>query len=196
MLVRDVGRDCCQTGPAQLALGDPPDLRPTGLSLKARPKRYPPRDFPPRKPGLLLEPRPRSFRRSWGCWLAGAVTLALDRLGWDRGAGNMVAGLGVALCGLTAFAHTAKLMWGALYLSFDRTCHGQAGDRRGLAMAWRQDGYSNTDDLPGSFVVGLEALAGRQACGADQCRRCRAAALRQSCGPGRPEFSKTPDRSL
>ena len=43
------------------------------------------------------------------------MTLALDRLGWDRGAGNMVAGLGVALCGLTAFAHTAKLVTGGVW---------------------------------------------------------------------------------
>ncbi|OYW41818.1 MAG: tellurium resistance protein, partial [Rhodobacterales bacterium 12-64-8] len=42
--------------------------------------------------------------------LAGAVRLSLDRLGWDRGLGELLVGLALALFAFAAFAYLAKLV--------------------------------------------------------------------------------------
>ncbi|MFC3087468.1 tellurium resistance protein [Tabrizicola soli] len=77
---------------------------------EARPKRYPPPQFPPRRPALFARMPPAVFPSLLGLLgLAGAVRLALGRLGWDPGPGDLLAGGAVALWAFAAFAYGVKL---------------------------------------------------------------------------------------
>lgn len=76
-----------------------------------RPKRYPPPEFPPRRPALFARTPPAVFPAILGfLGLAGAVRLALDRMGWDQGLADLLAGVAVALWLFAAFAYLAKVV--------------------------------------------------------------------------------------
>jgi tellurite resistance protein len=84
----------------------PPDQRP-----EARPKRYPPPEFPPRRPALFARTPPAIFPPLLGLLgLAGALRLALGRLGLDAAAGDLLAGVAVALWLFAATAYAAKVL--------------------------------------------------------------------------------------
>ncbi len=77
----------------------------------APPKPFPPPEFPPRKAARFARTPPVIFPPILGALaLAGAVRLSLDRLGWDRGPGELLAGLALALWAFAAFAYLAKLV--------------------------------------------------------------------------------------
>ncbi len=84
----------------------PPDTR-----SEARPKRYPPPEFPPRRIPAFAKTPPAIFPPILGLLgLAIALQLALEALGFDRGPGDLLAGLAVALWAFAAFAYGAKAM--------------------------------------------------------------------------------------
>lgn len=75
-----------------------------------RPKRYPAPEFPPRQPKLFARMPPAVFPSILGLLgLASAVRLALGRMGWDMGPGDLLAGLAVALWAFAAVAYGVKL---------------------------------------------------------------------------------------
>ncbi len=75
-----------------------------------RPKRYPPPEFPPRRPAVFARTPPAVFPAILGILgLAGAVRLALGRTGWDQGLADLLAGVAVALWLFAAFAYLVKL---------------------------------------------------------------------------------------
>lgn len=77
---------------------------------EVRPKRYPPPEFPPRRPAVFARTPPAIFPPILGLLgLALALRLALGRLGWDAGPGDLVAGVAVALWAFAALAYAAKL---------------------------------------------------------------------------------------
>ncbi|MCX7289335.1 MAG: tellurium resistance protein [Rhodobacterales bacterium] len=79
--------------------------------LDARPKRYPAPEFPPRKIAAFARTPPAIFPPILGLLgLAVALRLALDRLGLDRGAGDLLAGVAVALWAFAAVAYGAKVV--------------------------------------------------------------------------------------
>ena len=76
----------------------------------ARPKRYPPPEFPPRRPALFAKTPPAIFSPLLGLL---ALTLALQgalaQLGLPAAPGQLVAGLVVPLWAFAAFAYGAKV---------------------------------------------------------------------------------------
>lgn len=83
----------------------PPDNRPD-----ARPKRYPPPEFPPRQPALFARTPPALFPPALGLLgLAIALRLALGRLGWDQALADLLAGVAVALWGFATIAWLGKV---------------------------------------------------------------------------------------
>lgn len=79
-------------------------------TISRRPKRYPPPEFPPRRPKLFAKTPPAVFPSILGLLgLAGAVRLMLGRLGLDPGPGDLLAGLAVALWAFAAVAYGVKL---------------------------------------------------------------------------------------
>jgi tellurite resistance protein len=80
------------------------------MTIEPRPKRYPPPEFPPRRAALFVRTPPAIFPSILGLLgLASALRLALGRLGWDRGAGDLIAGLVVALWAFAAVAYGVKV---------------------------------------------------------------------------------------
>ncbi|MBN8633478.1 MAG: tellurium resistance protein [Rhodobacterales bacterium] len=80
------------------------------MTLQPRPKRYPPPEFPPRRPKLFARTPPVIFPPILGLLgLAGAVRLALARLGLDTGPADLMAGIAVALWAFAAVAYGAKI---------------------------------------------------------------------------------------
>ena len=78
--------------------------------ISARPKRYPPPEFPPRRPKLFAKTPPAVFPSILGLLgLAGAVRLMLGRLGLELGPGDLLAGVAVALWAFAAVAYGVKL---------------------------------------------------------------------------------------
>ena len=78
--------------------------------VSARPKRYPPPEFPPRRAKLFARPPPAIFPPILGLLgLAAALRLMLGRLGWDQGPGDLLAGLAVTLWAFGALAYGVKL---------------------------------------------------------------------------------------
>ncbi|MGL4236330.1 tellurium resistance protein [Tabrizicola sp.] len=76
----------------------------------ARPKRYPPPEFPPRRPALFAKTPPAIFPPILGLLgLAIAVRLALLELGLDAGPGDLLAGVAVALWVFATTAYLGKL---------------------------------------------------------------------------------------
>jgi tellurite resistance protein len=81
------------------------------MTLEPRPKRYPPPEFPPRRPKLFAKTPPAIFPPILGfLGLALAVRLALARLGWDAGPGELLAGIAVALWAFAAVAYLGKIL--------------------------------------------------------------------------------------
>ncbi len=84
----------------------PPDTR-----LDARPKRYPAPEFPPRRTPPFAKTPPAIFPPILGLLgLAIALRLALEGLGLDRGPGDLLGGIAVALWAFAAFAYGAKVV--------------------------------------------------------------------------------------
>ncbi|WP_103256128.1 tellurium resistance protein [Tabrizicola aquatica] len=80
------------------------------MTLDARPKRYPPPEFPPRRPKLFARTPPAVFPSILGLLgLVSAVRLGLGRMGWDMGPGDLAAGLVVALWAFAAVAYGVKV---------------------------------------------------------------------------------------
>ncbi|MCU0905198.1 MAG: tellurium resistance protein [Tabrizicola sp.] len=80
------------------------------MTVEPRPKRFPPPAFPPRQPALFARTPPAIFSPILGLLgLALAVRLALGQLTLDRGPGDLLAGIAVALWGFAAFAYGAKV---------------------------------------------------------------------------------------
>jgi tellurite resistance protein len=81
------------------------------MTTPPRPKRYPPPEFPPRRPALFARTPPAIFPAILGfLGLALACRLALARLGWDAGPGDLIAGLAVALWTFAAVAYLGKVV--------------------------------------------------------------------------------------
>jgi tellurite resistance protein len=81
------------------------------MNREPRPKRYPPPEFPPRRPKLFAKTPPAIFPPILGfLGLALAVRLALARLGWDAGPGELLAGIAVALWAFAAVAYLGKIL--------------------------------------------------------------------------------------
>lgn len=80
------------------------------MTLQPRPKLYPPPEFPPRRPKLFAKTPPAIFPPILGLLgLAGAVRLALGRLGFDPGPGDFLAGAAVALWAFATIAYGVKI---------------------------------------------------------------------------------------
>jgi tellurite resistance protein len=80
------------------------------MTIEPRPKRYPPPEFPPRRAALFARTPPAIFPSILGLLgLASALRLALGRLGWDPGPGDLIAGLVVALWVFAAVAYGVKV---------------------------------------------------------------------------------------
>lgn len=80
------------------------------MTREPRPKRYPPPEFPPRRPALFAKTPPAIFPSILGALgLALAVRIALARLGLDGGPGDLLAGVTVALWAFAAVAYLAKV---------------------------------------------------------------------------------------
>ena len=80
------------------------------MTVEPRPKRYPPPEFPPRRPALFAKTPPAIFPPILGfLGLVIALRLAFGRLGWDQGPVDLLAGLSVALWAFGAVAYAAKL---------------------------------------------------------------------------------------
>jgi tellurite resistance protein len=80
------------------------------MTAQPRPKRYPPPEFPPRRPAVFAKTPPAVFPSILGLLgLVGALRLALARLGWDQGFADLLAGLAVALWGFAVVAYAVKV---------------------------------------------------------------------------------------
>jgi tellurite resistance protein len=80
------------------------------MTIEPRPKRYPPPEFPPRRPALFARTPPAIFPPILGLLgLALAVRLALARLGLDAGPGELLAGVVVALWAFATVAYLGKV---------------------------------------------------------------------------------------
>jgi tellurite resistance protein len=81
------------------------------MTMDQRPKRYPPPEFPPRRPAAFARTPPAIFPPILGLLgLALAVRLALGRLGWDQGLADLLAGIAVALWAFATLAYLAKVL--------------------------------------------------------------------------------------
>lgn len=81
------------------------------MTLEPRPKRFPPPEFPPRRPKLFAKTPPAVFPAILGLLgLALAVRLGLARLGLDGGPGELLAGVAVALWVFAAVAYLGKVV--------------------------------------------------------------------------------------
>jgi tellurite resistance protein len=80
------------------------------MTLEPRPKRYPPPEFPPRRPKLFARTPPAVFPSILGLLgLASALRPALGRMGWDMGPADLVAGLVVPLWAFATLAYAVKV---------------------------------------------------------------------------------------
>jgi tellurite resistance protein len=80
------------------------------MTIEPRPKRYPPPEFPPRRAAAFAKTPPAIFPPILGLLgLAIALRLALGQMVLPTGAGDLVAGVAVALWLFAAFAYGAKV---------------------------------------------------------------------------------------
>lgn len=80
------------------------------MTLEPRPRRFPPPEFPPRRPALFARMPPIVFPSILGLLgLVSALRLALGRMGWNMGPGDLAAGLVVALWAFAAVAYAVKV---------------------------------------------------------------------------------------
>lgn len=81
------------------------------MIIEPRPKRFPPPEFPPRKPAIFARTPPAIFPPILGLLgLAIALRLALADLGLPAAPGDLMAGVAVALWLFAAFAYGAKVL--------------------------------------------------------------------------------------
>lgn len=81
------------------------------MTREPRPKRFPPPEFPARRPKLFARTPPAIFPPILGfLGLALAVRTMLARLGLDGGAGDLLAGVAVALWAFAAVAYLGKIV--------------------------------------------------------------------------------------
>lgn len=81
------------------------------MTIEPRPKRYPPPEFPPRRSASFAKTPPAVFPPILGLLgLAIALRLALGQLVLPPGAGDLLAGISVALWLFAAFAYGAKVL--------------------------------------------------------------------------------------
>jgi tellurite resistance protein len=84
--------------------------RETIMTAEPRPKRFPPPEFPPRRSALFAKTPPAIFPPILGLLgLAIAVRLAFQKLGWNPGAAELLAGAAVALWAFATVAYLGKL---------------------------------------------------------------------------------------
>jgi tellurite resistance protein len=132
------------------------------MTIEPRPKRFPPPEFPPQRARLFARTTPAVFPSILGLLgLASALRLALARLGWDPGPGDLAAGLAAALWGFAAVAYGTKIARRPGVVPEDlRVLPGRAGlatmTMGGMAAAGLLAAYSAT---AGSVLLVL-ALAG------------------------------------
>lgn len=128
-----------------------------------RPKRYPPPEFPPRRTALFARTPPAIFPPILGLLgLAGAVRLALGRMGWDQGLADLLAGVAVALWLFATVAYLAKVARRPGVVAEDlRVLPGRSGlaamSMGGMVTAGLVSAYST----PVSAVLLLASLAGQ-----------------------------------
>jgi tellurite resistance protein len=80
------------------------------MTIEPRPKRFPPPEFPPRRPALFAKTPPAIFPPILGLLgLAIAVRIAFQKLGWPAGPAELLAGVAVALWAFAAVAYLGKL---------------------------------------------------------------------------------------
>ncbi len=80
------------------------------MTPRPRPKRYPPPQFPLRRPALFARTPPAVFPSILGLLgLVTALRLGFGRLGWDQGPVDLLAGLSVALWAFAAAAYAVKV---------------------------------------------------------------------------------------
>lgn len=80
------------------------------MTREPRPKRYPPPEFPARRPALFAKTPPAVFPSILGLLgLVAALRLAFGRMGWDQGPVDLLAGLAVALWVFAALAYAVKI---------------------------------------------------------------------------------------
>ena len=132
------------------------------MTIEPRPKRYPPPEFPPRRPALFARTPPAIFPPILGLLgLVLALRLAVARLGGDPGPADLVAGVAVALWGFATFAYLGKLARRpAVVLEDLRVLPGRSGlaamTMGGMAVASILSVYAS----PVALVVLAVALAG------------------------------------
>ncbi len=132
------------------------------ITKDRRPKRYPPPEFPPRRPALFARTPPAIFPAILGfLGLAGAIPLALGRLGWDQALADLLAGVAVALWLFATAAYLAKLARRPGVVVEDlRVLPGRSGlaamSMGGMVTAGLVSAYST----PVSAVLLLASLAG------------------------------------
>lgn len=81
------------------------------MTHESRPKRFPPPEFPPRRPALFARTPPAVFPPILGLLgLVGALRLAFGRLGWDQGPVDLASGLAVAFWVFGALAYAVKVV--------------------------------------------------------------------------------------
>jgi tellurite resistance protein len=81
------------------------------MTLEPRPKRFPPPEFPPRRPAAFARTPPAIFPPILGLLgLAITVRLALLHLGLPFAPGDLLAGVALALWAFAAFAYGAKIV--------------------------------------------------------------------------------------
>jgi tellurite resistance protein len=80
------------------------------MTLEPRPKRYPPPEFPPRRPAVFARTPPAIFPPILGLLgVAIAARLALGQLALPLGPADLLAGVALALWLFAAFAYGAKI---------------------------------------------------------------------------------------
>lgn len=137
-------------------------MTPPQIRLDARPRRYPPPEFPPRRPALFAKTPPAIFPSILGLLgLALAARLALGRLGWDQGLADLLAGVAVALWAFGAVAYLVKIVRRPAVVVEDlRVLPGRSGlaalTMGGMAAASLVGAYS----APVALALMLVALAG------------------------------------
>ena len=132
------------------------------MTIEPRPKRYPPPEFPPRRPALFARTPPAIFPPILGLLgLVLALRLAVARLGGDPGPADLVAGVAVALWGFATLAYLGKLARRpAVVLEDMRVLPGRSGlaamTMGGMAVASILSVYAS----PVALAVLAVALAG------------------------------------
>ena len=135
------------------------------MSVEPRPKRYPPPEFPPRRPAVFAKTPPAIFSPILGfLGLALACRMGLARLGWGTAPADLLAGVAVALWVFATLAYLGKIARRpAVVLEDLRVLPGRSGlatmTMGGMASATLISAYAG----PVAMGLLLAALAGHAA---------------------------------